>query len=131
MREPNWLTETLVLGLHEELIARFGGHAGLRDRGLLQSALARPRNLLAYGEPALEQLAASYAFGLAQNHPFIDGNKRAALAAIDVFLQLNGYELVAPEPEAVVVIRDLATGEIDEAELAAWIEANVERLPDA
>ncbi|MFQ5953727.1 MAG: type II toxin-antitoxin system death-on-curing family toxin [Kiloniellales bacterium] len=131
MREPVWLTETLVMALHEELIARFGGHGGVRDRGLLQSALARPRNLLAYGEPILERLAASYAFGLARNHPFVDGNKRVALAAIDVFLQLNGRELVAPEAEAVVVMRELAAGKIDEAALAAWIEANVERLPKA
>ncbi len=96
----------------------------------MASALARPRNLLAYGEPSLEQLAASYAFGLAKNHPFVDGNKRVALAAIDVFLQLNGHELVVGEPEAVVIMRELASGEIDEPELAAWIAANVERLSD-
>ncbi len=130
MKEPEWLTEALVTALHEELIARYGGHAGLRDQGLLASALARPRNLLAYGEPSLEQLAASYAFGFARNHAFVDGNKRVALAAIDVFLQLNGHELVVGEPEAVVIMRELASSEIDEPELAAWIAANVERLSD-
>ena len=130
MREPAWLTEALVTALHEELIARYGGHGGLRDQGLLASALARPRNLLAYGEPGLERLAASYAFGLAKNHPFVDGNKLVALAAIDVFLQLNGHELVVGEPEAVVIMRELASSEIDEPELAAWIAANVERLSD-
>ncbi len=125
MKEPLWLTGTVVTALHEALIARHGGLDGVRDHGRLDSALARPRNLLAYGEPSLEQLAASYAFGLTRNHPFVDGNKRVALAAIDVFLQLNGKELIAPEPEAVVVIRELAAGEIDEAALAAWIEAHV------
>ncbi len=124
MTEPLWVERDLVLALHEEMIAEHGGHAGVRDEGLLESALARPRQLLAYGDPGLFELAAAYAFGIVRNHPFIDGNKRAGLAAADVFLQLNGFEIVVDEVQAVVVFQDLAAGEIDEAVLAKWIEAN-------
>ncbi len=124
MTEPLWVERDLVLALHEEMIAEHGGHAGVRDQGLLESALARPRQLLAYGDPGLFELAAAYAFGIVRNHPFIDGNKRAGLAAADVFLQLNGFEIVVDEVQAVVVFQDLAAGEIDEAVLAKWIEAN-------
>ena len=124
MTEPLWVERDLVLALHEEMIAEHGGHAGVRDEGLLESALARPRQLLAYGDPGLFELAAAYAFGIVRNHPFIDGNKRAGLAAADVFLQLNGFEIVVHEVQAVVVFLDLAAGEIDEAVLAKWIEAN-------
>ena len=125
MSEPVWLAEKIVLALHAELIARHGGLGALRDTGLLASALARPRNLFAYGEPSLFQLAAAYCFGLVRNHAFVDGNKRIGLAAADVLLQLNGHELTAPETEAVVAIRDLAAGELDEAGLARWIAANL------
>ncbi len=131
MREPKWLTGIGVLAFQDALLAEHGGAEGIRDTNLLESALARPRHALAYGEPTMFDLAAAYAYGIARNHPFVDGNKRTALMAAYVFLRKNGYRLTAPEPEAVVVIRDLATGEIDEAELAAWIEANVVRLPDA
>ncbi len=124
MNEPVWVERDLILALHEEVIAEHGGHAGVRDDGLLESALARPRQLLAYGDPGLFELAAAYAFGIVRNHPFIDGNKRAGLAAADVFLQLNGFEIVVDEVQAVVVFQDLAAGEIDEAVLAKWIEAN-------
>ena len=124
MTEPVWLDESEVLALHSKLVAEHGGLNALRDAGLLSSALARPLNLLAYGSPALHELAAAYCYGLVRNHPFVDGNKRVGLAAADVFLQLNGYELTATEMEAVAVIRDLAAGEIDEATLASWIEAN-------
>ena len=128
MREPVWLAEKVVVALHAKLIARHGGLGALRDAGLLASALARPQNLYAYGEPTLPELAAAYCFGLVRNHPFVDGNKRVGLAAADVFLQLNGYELTAPETEAVAVIRDLAAGELDEATCARWIAANTERV---
>jgi death-on-curing protein len=124
VNEPVWVERDLILALHEEVIAEHGGHAGVRDDGLLESALARPRQLLAYGDPGLFELAAAYAFGIVRNHPFIDGNKRAGLAAADVFLQLNGFEIVVDEVQAVVVFQDLAAGEIDEAVLAKWIEAN-------
>ncbi len=128
MKEPDWLSEEVVLALHSELIARHGGLGGVRDPGLLASALARPRNRHAYDGASLFQLAAAYGFAIVRNHPFIDGNKRAALAAADVFLQLNGYELTAPEVEAVAVFRDLAAGDLDEAFLARWIEINAAPL---
>lgn len=124
MNEPEWLTEQLVTSLHGELLAEHGGATGLRDEGLLASALARPRKKHNYENPSLIELAAAYAYGICSNHPFVDGNKRVALAAVDVFLILNGRELVAPEAEAVVMIRDLAAGEIGEAEIADWISAN-------
>jgi death-on-curing protein len=126
MKEPRWLTPTIVHTMHEELIAEHGGSSGVRDQGLLESALARPQNLLAYGEPTLAELAASYAFGIARNHPFVDGNKRTALMAAYVFLALNGRRLVAPEAEAVVMTRELASGASSEAEYAAWLASNVE-----
>ncbi len=124
MTEPEWLVEDVVLALHAEMIAEHGGLGGVRDKGLLDSALARPGNLLAYDDPSLFELAAAYGFGIVRNHPFVDGNKRTALMAIYVFLRLNGFRLTAPEVEAVVVFRDLATGDLDEALLARWIEAN-------
>ena len=101
---------------------------GIRDEGLLDSALARPRQLLAYGDPDIFELATAYAFGIVRNHPFVDGNKRTGFMAAYVFLRLHGYRLVAPEAEAVVAFQDLAAGEIDEAMLAKWIEANAERV---
>src|SRR5580700_5923265 len=97
----------------------------MRDEGLLESALARPQNLVAYGSPSLSELAAAYGFGLAKNHPFLDGNKRIALAAVAVFPDVNGYELVAPQPDTVATILRLAAGELSEAQLAAWIGANI------
>ncbi len=128
MNEPRWLSKDLVLALHGELIAEYGGHAGVRDTGLLESALARPLHISTYGDPTLYELAAAYAVGIVRNHPFLDGNKRTGLAAADVFLQLNGRELTASEIEAVVVFQDLAAGELDEAVQAKWIEANAAEL---
>lgn len=121
MNEPVWLTTQLVIAFHDEQLRLFGGPAGLRDRGMLESALARAPNKWSYGERDPAALAASYAFGIARNHPFVDGNKRAALLAIIVFLGLNDIEFEAPEAEAVVMIRGLAAGEIDEDGLARWI----------
>jgi death-on-curing protein len=128
MSEPIWLTRDLVEVIHDQLIAEHGGSHGLRDHGLLESALARAPNLHGYGTPTLPELAAAYAAGLCRNHPFIDGNKRIALAAADVFLQLNGRELAAPEAEAVVMTLELASGQCGEAEFAAWIKQNERRL---
>ncbi len=128
MTEPLWLDRRSILALQAELIREYGGLGGVRDEGLLDSAMARAQNLLAYGDPSLAEMAAAYCFGIARNHPFLDGNKRTALAAADVFLQLNGHEIVVEEVEAVAVIRDLAAGEIGEEELAAWIKANVEEV---
>ncbi len=96
----------------------------MRDRGLVESAAARPKHLASYGEPTVFELAAAYAFGLARNHPFVDGNKRIALVAAFTFLELNGWEVSAEEPAAVLVFLDLAAGEINEQELALWLERN-------
>ncbi|MBL8665320.1 MAG: type II toxin-antitoxin system death-on-curing family toxin [Candidatus Odyssella sp.] len=128
MTEPVWLTRALVEAIQDQLITEHGGSHGLRDEGLLESALARAPNKNAYGAPSLAELAAAYAFGLCRNHAFIDGNKRIALAVADVFLQLNGHELVAPEAEAVVMTLELAAGACSESEYAAWIAAHMQTL---
>jgi death-on-curing protein len=123
MVEPNWLRRQVLIDLHSESLRLFGGPEGIRDEGMLDSALDRPRNRFAY-EPdsTLAELAAAYAFGLARNHPFVDGNKRAAFLAIGLFLGKNGVRLTAPQVDATVTILSLASGELSEAELAAWIE---------
>ncbi len=127
--EPRWVPETAVSAIHEELIAEHGGASGLRDSGLLSASLARPRHLFSYSENAtLSDLAAAYGYALAKNHSFVDGNKRIALAVIDVFLRLNGYKLVAPEPEAVVMMINLVDGVEDQESLAAWIAESSEEL---
>jgi death on curing protein len=125
MTEWRWVSAELVGLIHDQQIARFGGGSGLRDEGLLLSALARPENLAAYGDPDVAALAASYAYGIARNHPFVDGNKRTALVTAGVFLLENGYELVAPEADAVVTILALAAGDLTEDALADWIRANI------
>ncbi|NEO47689.1 MAG: type II toxin-antitoxin system death-on-curing family toxin [Moorea sp. SIO4A3] len=108
MKEPRWVPEQAVIAIHDKLILEHGGCSGLRDPNLLSSSLARPKHLFYYIDSAsLFDIAAAYAFSLAKNHPFVDGNKRIALAVIDVFLRLNRYELVAVEEEAVTKINDL------------------------
>jgi death-on-curing protein len=119
-----WLREDVVIAMHGEQIAEHGGSPGIRDAGLLSSALARPRNQAAYGKPSVFNLAAAYAFGVIQNHPFVDGNKRAGFLAAYVFLDLNGWELVASEAEAVSAVTALATGEMDEAGFSDWLKDN-------
>lgn len=120
--EPRWLSRTLLDVIHADLIAQHGGSTGVRDDGLIDSALARPQNKLAYGEDVdLADLAAAYAVGLAKNHGFIDGNKRVAFMALYVFLGLNGFVLDATEPDAVRIMTDVATGAVGESELAAWV----------
>lgn len=129
MKEPRWVPEQAVIDIHDELIQEHGGCFGLRDPNLLSSSLARPKNLFAYIDSAsLFDLAAAYAFSLAKNHPFVDGNKRIALAVIDVFLRLNGYELVAAEEEAVTKIKDLVEGIENQESIATWIAANSQEL---
>ena len=128
MTEPVWLTRVLVEAIQDQLITEHGGSHGLRDEGLPESALARAPNQNTSGSPSLAELAAACAVGLCRNHAFIDGNKRVALAAADVFLQLNGHDLVAPEAEAVVMTLELAAGKCSEAEYAAWIAAHVQTL---
>jgi death on curing protein len=124
VRGPEWLDIDIVLDIHAEQLALFGGGDGLRDRGLLESALARPLNKFAYGETDLAALAAAYAFGIARNHPYVDGNKRAAFASLIVFLGLNGIDFDAPPEEATAVILELASGKLEEEGLARWIRDN-------
>ena len=128
MNEPIWLDIDIVLDFHVEQLALFGGADGIRDRGLLESALARPINKFGYGESGLAALAAAYGFGIARNHPFIDGNKRTALASIIVFLGLNGIDLDAPQEAATAMILSLAAGEITEEILAGWIADHIRPL---
>ena len=128
MSEPEWLDVNIMIDVHAEQLALFGGPDGLRDRGLLESALARPVNKYAYGETDLAALAAAYGFGIARNHPFVDGNKRAAFAAIIVFLGLNGIDFVVPPENATAMILSLAAGEVSEQSLARWIRDNWPKL---
>lgn len=126
MSEPQWINNLSVILLHSESLAEFGGSEGLRDEGLLESALARARNLYEYeGIQDLGALAAAYAFGIARNHPFVDGNKRVAFSTIGLFLGRNGYELEADKVDATRVMFSLAAGEITEEELAEWIRKSM------
>ena len=127
MNEPVWLTTELVIAFHAEQLKLFGGPEGIRDKTMLESALGRPRNKFSYEETDLADLAAAYAFGVAKNHPYVDGNKRAALLAAIVFLGLSGVDLVADNAEAVVIIRGLAAGEVAEEGFARWIRDTVAR----
>jgi death-on-curing protein len=125
VKEPVWLTADLVLSIHEEQLREFGGPPGLRDRGLLESALARSLNKYGYGSSDMAELAAAYGFGLARNHAFVDGNKRIAFLAMVTFLGLNDIEFLVPEAEAAVIMAAVAAGEIDEDGLARWIRDNL------
>jgi death-on-curing protein len=120
MAEWKWLTVAVALAAHREQIAEHGGGEGVRDHGLLEGAMARPMHLAAYEEPDAAALAASYAFGIARNHPFVDGNKRTAAVISEAFLNLNGYELSASDAEVVVCFLALAAGELSEEELTGW-----------
>jgi death-on-curing protein len=126
VNRPIWVDRTSVLLLHAESLAIHGGAGGLRDMGLLESALARPRNLHAYGEGDVAALAAAYAFGIIRNHPFVDGNKRIGFVTAVVFLAANGFRFVGGEADVVVRTLALAASEIDEAEFAAWLRENVQ-----
>jgi death on curing protein len=125
MTQPRWLAKNLILAVHERQLAEHGGAPGVRDEGLLESALARPKNLFAYGEGDAAALAGAYAFGLARNHPFVDGNKRTAFVACELFLIANGFELVARDEVCLAMMLALASSEIDEAEFAAWLRESV------
>ena len=122
-----WIGKALVLAIHERQLAEHGGTAGVRDDGLLESALARPQQLHAYGDPApdLSDLAAALAYGLARNHPFLDGNKRTAHVAYRTFLALNGSELTAADEEKYIIMMSLAEGKLDERDFAAWLRERV------
>ena len=125
MVEPVWVARDVVLAVHDEQLAEHGGQPGVLDPGLLDSALALPRNQYAYGESSITRLAASYAFGLSRNHPFLDGNKRTSLVVAELFLALNGLELTASDAECVTTFLALAAGDLTEEELAGWIGSHV------
>lgn len=124
MSEPNWIEKAVVLAIHDAQIAEHGGEPGLRDDGLLESALARPRNLFVYGSPDACRLAAAYAFGIDTNHPFVDGNKRTAFVVASTYLLLAGLRLTALPEERVVAFFRLAAGDFDEEALADWFQGN-------
>jgi death-on-curing protein len=116
-----WLDPDVLRAVHEEQLAEHGGATGTRDEGLFESALGRPRNLAAYSDPDVAELAAAYGFGLARNHPFIDGNKRTAFVAVELFLELNGQELTAADADCVMTMLAVAAGQMDEATFARWL----------
>jgi death-on-curing protein len=124
--EPVWLLESAVLIAHEISLSVHGGGAGMRDYGLLESALSRPKSLFEYGEPNLPELAAAYMSGIVKNHPFVDGNKRAGFLAGATFLELNGIRFTATEADAVQIVFGLASGQISEEQLAQWLLENSE-----
>ena len=121
MSEPKWLTVTMIVAIHDEQLAIHGGPPGMRDVAMLESALDRPRNKWAYESAELPELAAAYAFGIARNHPFVDGNKRTSLLALYTFLGINGVDFIVPEAMAAAMILALAAGEVSEDSLARWI----------
>ncbi len=129
MDDPIWIGQPLALAIHKRQLAEHGGLDGVRDPGLLESALARPRHLFAYNDPtpALPALAASYAFGIAKNHPFIDGNKRTAAVVCETFLELNGLSINATDTEMYPIFLDLAAGALSEEQLATWLEDRTRR----
>lgn len=125
MQEPLWLVKEALDEMHREQLVRHGGAQGTRDEGLLESAIARPQQAFFYGTNDIVELAALYAHALCKNYPYIDGNKRTAFLAAYTFLGLNGLQLVASEAEATVAMLELAAGEMDEQDFAAWLRANV------
>lgn len=122
-----WIDRRALELLHDESLAEHGGGTGLRDEGLLESALSRPRNLVAYGKPDIADLAAAYGTGLIRNHPFVDGNKRAGFLAVGLFLALNGYRLAATQADATLTVLALAAGDLDEGAFAEWIRRHAQR----
>ncbi|HVZ46642.1 MAG TPA: type II toxin-antitoxin system death-on-curing family toxin [Ramlibacter sp.] len=123
MKRWVWLQQEVILAVHEAQLAEHGGGTGTRDPSLIESALVRAENLHAYGEPDFADLAAAYGFGLSRNHPFVDGNKRTAFVATELFLSLNGYVLAAEDSDAVLTMLAVAAGDITEAEFASWIRS--------
>ena len=128
MKDPKWINRRVIIAIHEELLHRFGGLAGTRDEGLLDSALARPQQLFHYGNPNVFAMAASYAHGLVKNHPFIDGNKRIGFMAVYTFLGVNGYSLEATEESAVERTLALAAGALGEDEYALWLKESCVKM---
>lgn len=129
MKEFVWILDEAVLAIHDEQLAEHGGLSGIRDLGAVESALARPRNLASYEQcKDLARLAAAYAYGIARNHGFSDGNKRTALVTMDLFLMLNGYELESSPAENVLTILGVADGTLSEDDLTKWIRNNIQKL---
>ena len=126
MNPPRWISKTFLLAIHGRLLAEHGGASGLRDDGLLESALASPRNRFEYEDGDVFDLAAAYAFAITRNHPFVDGNKRAAFAAAGIFLELTGHRLVASEVDAVGAVLALSRGQIDAEGFAGWLRTHSE-----
>jgi death-on-curing protein len=124
-----WLSRDLILAMHDEQLAEHGGTSGIRDAGLLDSALSRPLNRAGYGDPDIAELAAVYAIGIVQNHPFVDGNERTGFAALFTFLGLNGAEFEPPEVDATMAILRLAAGDLKDDEFIEWVRANT-RAPN-
>lgn len=122
-----WIDLSVIHAVHDGQLGEHGGSAGLRDAGLLESALARLPQLAAYGEPDAASLAAAYGFGLAKNQPFIDGNKRTAFVAVELFLALNGWSLIATDADCVMEMLRLAGGESSEAQFAHWVRTNISK----
>jgi death-on-curing protein len=123
-----WLSRQLIIAIHDEQLAEHGGAPGMREEGLLESALARPLNRAGYDDPDIAELAATYAIGIVRNHPFVDGNKRTGFAALFMFLGLNGAEFEPPEVDATMAMLRLAAGEMTDAEFAAWVRSHA-RVP--
>jgi len=124
MKEPEWLTVLMIVAIHDQQLVAHGGLSGLRDAGMLESALDRPRNKWSYEKADLPQLAAAYGYAIAKNHPFVDGNKRTSLLAIYTFLGINDIDFLVPEAEAAAMILALAAGEVSEESLTRWIKDN-------
>ena len=124
-----WLKEEVIIAVHDEQLVEHGGAEGVRDSGLLSSALARPKNLDGYEMPSVFDLAAAYATGIVRDHPFVDVNKRTGFLAAYMFLALNGWELDAPEANAAAVILELAAGKVDEAQFSVWLKENSVKIP--
>lgn len=122
-----WIDRTVLIAIHDMQLAEHGGGAGLRDGNLLESALAKPENLAAYGNPDVAALAAAYGYGISRNHAFIDGNKRTALVAAELFLQLNGWRLVVDDADCVLTMLLVATGDITEDAFADWLRLNAHK----
>ena len=127
MKKWIWIDSRAIIAIHDEQLAEHGGAAGTRDQGLLASALSRPINLAAYEKPDAAALAASYAVGLAKNHPFVDGNKRTAFVALELFLALSGFELDANDVDCILTTLAVASGEMDEPMLSEWIRGNMKK----
>jgi death on curing protein len=125
--EITWLATEVVVAIHEAQLAEHGGSAGTRDAGLLESALARPQNLVAYGNPDTADRAAAYGFGIARNHPFVDGNKRTAFVAAELFLRLNAFQLAADDAACVLTMLAVAAGDMDEPAFAQWIREHLRK----